>query len=99
MATIFVAGSADRILVRVGFPYPSQIWIFRIFALVAPMVVFRFTRRICRQLRASESHPLRGLSGTVVRRTPAGFATLDSGSAAQNGEAASRVERAGRPSG
>lgn len=96
MATIFVPGSADRILVRVGFPYPSQIWFFRIFA---PVVVPLFTRRICRELRASESHPLRGWSGSVVRRTPAGFATLDSGSAAQNGEAASRVERAGTPSG
>jgi len=101
VATIFVAGSADRILVRVGFPYPSQIWFFRIFALLAPIVVFILTRRICRELLASESHPLRGWSGTVVRRTPGGgFSALEPvRSEAQNGDAAPPVEREPTPSG
>jgi len=40
VAIIFVAGSADRILVSVGIPYSSQLWFFRIAALLGPAIVF-----------------------------------------------------------
>jgi len=94
VVTIFVAGSADRLLVRVGFPYESQIPFFRVFALVAPIVVFFAVRRICRELLASESHPLRGWNGTVVRRTAAGgFTALEPGAnGSGNGAGSEPVE-------
>jgi ubiquinol-cytochrome c reductase cytochrome b subunit len=72
VATIFIAGSGDRMLVRMRFPYESQIWFFRGMALVLPVVVFVVTLRICRSLKASEVHPLRGWTGTEVRRSAAG---------------------------
>jgi len=72
VATIFVAGSADRILVSVGFPYTSQVWFFRIAALVGPLVVFQVSRRVCRELAAAEAHPLRAWSGAVVTRNATG---------------------------
>jgi ubiquinol-cytochrome c reductase cytochrome b subunit len=72
VVTIFVAGAADRLLVSVGFPYEGQVWFFRIAALVVPVLVFVVTRRICRELRAAEAHPVRGFTGSVVRRTPTG---------------------------
>jgi ubiquinol-cytochrome c reductase cytochrome b subunit len=69
---IFVAGAADRLLVDLGFPYEGQVWFFRILALVGPFLVFVFTLRICRELKASEARPLRRWEGTVVRREPDG---------------------------
>jgi ubiquinol-cytochrome c reductase cytochrome b subunit len=69
---IFVAGAADRLLVDLGFPYEGQVWFFRILALVGPFLVFVFTLRICRELKASEMRPLRRWEGTVVRREPDG---------------------------
>ncbi len=62
-----MAGAADRILVSVGIPYESQVWFFRIAALVAPVVVGALTLRICRELQASDQHPL---GGVRVRRRP-----------------------------
>ena len=69
---IFVAGAADRLLVDLGFPYEGQVWFFRILALVGPFLVFVFTLRICRELKASEARPLQRWQGTVVRREPDG---------------------------
>ena len=66
--TIFVAGAADRILVDVGFPYEGQVIFFRIAAIVLPILVFLATFKICKELKAAESRPLRRWSGTVVRR-------------------------------
>jgi ubiquinol-cytochrome c reductase cytochrome b subunit len=72
VATIFAAGSGDRILVNVGIPYEDQVWFFRIVALVAPVVVYLMVKWTCEQLRATGARPLRGWTGAVVRRTPAG---------------------------
>ena len=47
-------------------------WFFRIAALVVPFLVFVFTRRLCEELRATETHPLRAFPGTVVRRAEDG---------------------------
>ena len=69
---ILFAGSVDRFAFRTLISYEAQIWFLRGAALVAPLIAYRVTRRLCGELRARESHPLRGWSGTVVRRTPAG---------------------------
>ena len=69
---IFVAGAADRILVSVGFGYEGQVWFFRVAAFVVPFIVFLFTRRVCEELRATETHPLRSFPGGAVRRTGMG---------------------------
>ncbi len=86
VATIFLAGSADRLLVRLGFPYEDQVWFFRIAAFVAPVIVFLVTRHICRELRDTGAAPLRAWSGNVVERTAAG------GYALTNGEASAHAE-------
>jgi ubiquinol-cytochrome c reductase cytochrome b subunit len=54
VAIVFLAGSADRILVSVGFPYEGQVWFFRAAALVVPIVVYVVTRRTCEQLLAAQ---------------------------------------------
>jgi len=72
VAIIFIAGSADRILVSVGISYVSQVWFFRVAAFFVPILVFFLTRRICRQLGTTEEHPLRGWTGVVVQRNVAG---------------------------
>jgi hypothetical protein len=48
------------------------VWFFRIAAFVVPFFVFVFTRRLCEELRATETHPLRSFPGTVVRRAEDG---------------------------
>jgi ubiquinol-cytochrome c reductase cytochrome b subunit len=70
--TIFMAGAADRLLVDIGFPYAGQVWFFRVLAVVAPICVFAFTLRVCRELKATEGTPLRDWVGTVVGRVPGG---------------------------
>ena len=72
VAMIFLAGAADRFFVSFGIPYQGQVWFFRIGAVLVPIVAFVLTRRIARELRDSGRHPLRGWTGTVVRRSPAG---------------------------
>lgn len=72
VANIFTAGSADRLLVRVAFPYEDQVWFFRIAAFVLPVIVFVATRRVCRELRDTGARPLRGWTGTVVHRSAGG---------------------------
>ncbi len=69
---MFLAGSADRILVSAGISYAGQMWVFRALVLVAPLVIGRLTYRICCELRDSGRHPLRGVSGGRLRRTTAG---------------------------
>jgi ubiquinol-cytochrome c reductase cytochrome b subunit len=68
VAIIFIAGAADRILVSVGFGYEGQVWFFRVAAFVVPFIVFLVTRRICEELKVTETHPLRGFVGSTVRR-------------------------------
>jgi ubiquinol-cytochrome c reductase cytochrome b subunit len=47
---IFVAGSADRIYVWLGWSYVAQIWIYRVVIWVLPIAVYLFTRSVCREL-------------------------------------------------
>jgi ubiquinol-cytochrome c reductase cytochrome b subunit len=72
VATIFVAGGADRFAVIFHWPYTWQIWFFRIASVVFPVIAFLVTRRICEDLRRTGIHPFRGFVGTVVRRSPTG---------------------------
>ena len=68
--TVFVAGSLDRVFLRVGIDYEGQIWVMRVLNFALPMVVFFVARRVCRRLAARDEHPLRDWDGTVVRRRP-----------------------------
>ncbi len=69
---IFVAGAGDRMFFSLGFPYEGQVWFFRVAAVLVPVVVFLVVRRVCEELRATDAHPLRGWTGTEVRRSPSG---------------------------
>jgi hypothetical protein len=94
IAVIFLAGAADRLLVDVGFPYQSQVWYFRILAVALPVAVFFLVRRICRELQASEAHPLRAWTGTLVRRAPDGsFEDLGDGAGPAASEDRARAPR------
>jgi ubiquinol-cytochrome c reductase cytochrome b subunit len=68
VATLFVAGAADRIFVTFGIAYTTQVWFFRIAAFVLPIAAFFLVRRICRELVRAELHPLRGFTGQIVER-------------------------------
>ncbi len=72
VAVLFIAGSADQVAVHFQISYEAQLWIFRAAALVLPVLAFYGTRSVCRELAAREAHPLRGWTGQVVQRTPAG---------------------------
>jgi ubiquinol-cytochrome c reductase cytochrome b subunit len=77
---IFAAGATDRLYVITFIPYEGQVWAFRIIALVAPFIVYAFTKRLCEELRARDDHPLRGWTGTQVRRNAAGgWSTVEAG--------------------
>jgi ubiquinol-cytochrome c reductase cytochrome b subunit len=69
---VFYAGSVDRVYFELGIPYEGQIWFWRVGALVFPLVVYKITRRVCEELLATQAHPLRGYTGTFVRRRPDG---------------------------
>jgi ubiquinol-cytochrome c reductase cytochrome b subunit len=70
--TIFAAGAADRLFLASGVPYGTQVWLFRIAALVLPAIAFAVAHRTARALRDTELHPLRGFTGTRAVRTEAG---------------------------
>jgi ubiquinol-cytochrome c reductase cytochrome b subunit len=72
VVTVFAAGAADRVFLIVGVSYETQVWIFRAAVFVVPAVVYVVAGRIARDLRRTGEHPLRGWSGTVVRRSPEG---------------------------
>jgi ubiquinol-cytochrome c reductase cytochrome b subunit len=72
VATIFVAGSADRIFVSLGISYERQVWLFRLAAILLPLCVFFVVRSIARELRDDNWHPLRGSQSEVVRRNERG---------------------------
>jgi quinol---cytochrome-c reductase cytochrome b subunit len=52
---IFVAGSADRAYVMVGWSYQTQIELYRVLVFVAPVVAFWLARRICIELVRNET--------------------------------------------
>jgi ubiquinol-cytochrome c reductase cytochrome b subunit len=71
---VFFAGSADRILVSVGFSYTGQVGVYRWVVIIAPFLVGLLTHRICRELRDTGHLRTRRL----IRRTPAGgYAAVD----------------------
>ena len=72
VSLIFVVGSFDRLYFRLELPYEGQVWIWRFAVIVIPVLVFFLTRKVCRDLRAGDTHPLRGWDGGVVRRTGSG---------------------------
>jgi ubiquinol-cytochrome c reductase cytochrome b subunit len=53
VATIFVAGSADRLFLATDIPYVRQVWLFRFGALVLPLVVGAATYRWAAAARRS----------------------------------------------
>ncbi len=71
VATVFLAGSADRLFLAFGVSYEAQVQIFRVLFFLAPVVAYVATLRICQDLRRRR-HPLRGVSGTAVRRNAEG---------------------------
>jgi ubiquinol-cytochrome c reductase cytochrome b subunit len=78
VAFVFGAGSADRVLIRFGIPYESQIWFGRAATFVVPLIAYAVALKVCRELQRSEARPLRGWSGHRVRRTPqGGFAPVE----------------------
>jgi ubiquinol-cytochrome c reductase cytochrome b subunit len=72
VATVFFAGSADRLFLQLQIPYTTQIWIYRAAVFVLPVIAFFVTKRVCDELRTNELHPLRGPRGRIVRRGPSG---------------------------
>jgi ubiquinol-cytochrome c reductase cytochrome b subunit len=73
VAVIFIAGSADRMFLQLGWSYESQVWTFRALAFVAPAVAFAATKATCEELRRSGVRPLRGPQATVRRADGGGF--------------------------
>jgi ubiquinol-cytochrome c reductase cytochrome b subunit len=51
---VFIFGAADRLYVLFGIGYNAQLTAFRIGLLVVPAFVFWLTRRICKDLQASD---------------------------------------------
>jgi ubiquinol-cytochrome c reductase cytochrome b subunit len=68
VGVIFAAGATDRWYVLSHMNYEAQVWFFRAAALVLPILVYLFTRRLCSELGVRDAHPLRGWTGGVVRR-------------------------------
>jgi ubiquinol-cytochrome c reductase cytochrome b subunit len=51
---VFVAGSADRVAVYVGLSYVGQIWFYRVFVWVGPLIAFLVAKRVCEELVSGE---------------------------------------------
>jgi quinol---cytochrome-c reductase cytochrome b subunit len=51
---IFMAGSADRAYVLLGWSYQTQIEVYRVLVFVAPVVAYWVARRICVELLSNE---------------------------------------------
>jgi ubiquinol-cytochrome c reductase cytochrome b subunit len=71
VATVFFFGSADRVFLSLSIPYDLQLWLFRVFVFVGPMIAYTATRRGCLALRRADAHPLRGIDAEVLPATPA----------------------------
>ncbi|MDQ3849168.1 MAG: cytochrome b N-terminal domain-containing protein [Actinomycetota bacterium] len=76
---VFFAGSADRVFFRTDIDYEIQLWALRIATVLLPFVAYLVTHRLCRELAGREDHPLRGWTGSVVRRNAAGGWSADAG--------------------
>jgi ubiquinol-cytochrome c reductase cytochrome b subunit len=51
---VFLAGSADRVDVMFGLPYPPQIWVYRVLVFAGPVVVALLAYRACVELQRGE---------------------------------------------
>jgi ubiquinol-cytochrome c reductase cytochrome b subunit len=51
---IFFAGAADRVYLFLGWSYEAQIWVYRVGAVVVPLVLFFLIRSVCRELQEKE---------------------------------------------
>ncbi|HZR95485.1 MAG TPA: cytochrome b N-terminal domain-containing protein [Gaiellaceae bacterium] len=54
VVTVFIAGSSDRVLVLFGVSYVGQIWFYRVFSFVGPVVAGLVAYRVCKELQAGE---------------------------------------------
>ena len=81
VATVFFAGSADRLFLAFGVSYEVQVRIFRVLFFVAPVVAYVVARRVCLELRKRpDGHPLREVDAEVVRRRADGSFAAGDGS-------------------
>ncbi len=71
VATVFLAGSADRLFLAFGVSYEVQVQLFRALFFLAPVAAYVIALRICQDLRR-RGHPLRRVSRTMVRRNAEG---------------------------
>lgn len=69
--TVFAAGATDRFFFRSFVSYEGQVWFFRGLTLLGPFLIYFVAKRGCEELRLRDDHPLRGWSGTVLRRNRA----------------------------
>jgi quinol---cytochrome-c reductase cytochrome b subunit len=51
---VFVAGSSDRVYVLFNIKYSSQIWFYRVFVFVGPLLAGLIAYRVCKELQAGE---------------------------------------------
>ena len=51
---VFIAGSSDRVNVTFGIPYVGQIWFYRVFVFVAPLLAAAIAYRVCIELQRGE---------------------------------------------
>ncbi len=72
VAIIFFNGADDRVYFRLNIPYEGQVWFWRVGAIVVPTILALIVYRVCRELRESRVHPMRGWSGTILRRSDGG---------------------------
>jgi ubiquinol-cytochrome c reductase cytochrome b subunit len=70
VATVFFFGSADRVFLSLSIPYDLQLWLFRAFVFVGPILAYTATRRGCLALRRVDAHPLRGIDAEILPATP-----------------------------
>jgi len=51
---VFVAGSSDRVNLTFGIPYTAQIWFYRVFVFVGPLIAALVAHRVCVELQNME---------------------------------------------
>jgi ubiquinol-cytochrome c reductase cytochrome b subunit len=51
---VFVAGSSDRVNLVFGIPYTGQIWFYRVFVFVGPLLFGAIAYWVCKELQAGE---------------------------------------------
>ena len=74
VASIFFAGSSDRLFFQVGIDYEAQVRVYRVLAVIAPLVAFVLAKAICDELRRTQVRPgLGGPDRRVRRRDDGGF--------------------------